>query len=108
MPNIIRIDKAKAKLKRNFFKRPIARVDGYYMGLARFKGEYKVHYHDMDELLYVLDGQLIIKVNHRKYTLEKGEGILIKAGERHNSMCEKKTHILVFESQNVSFNEIRE
>jgi mannose-6-phosphate isomerase-like protein (cupin superfamily) len=108
MPNVIRIEKTKSKLSKPFFKRPIARVDGYYMGIARLEGEHKLHYHDMDELVYVLDGQLIIKVNNRKYTLETGEGILIKAGERHITLCEKETHILVFESQNVSFNEIRE
>lgn len=108
MPNIIRIEKSRKQLTRMFFKRPLARVDGYYMGIARLRGEHKLHYHDMDEFVYVLDGQLIVRVNNRKFVVDKGDGILIKAGERHITLCEKETHILVFESQNVSFNEIRD
>jgi len=104
MPNIIRVEKRKNKLKKLFFKMPIARVDNYYLGLARFKGLYKLHNHKSDELIYVLDGKLIIKVNNRKYTLHPGEAILIKKGEKHVSMSEEETHVLVFESQKIKIN----
>jgi len=104
MPKIIRVEKQKMKLPRSFFKMPIAMVDNYYLGLARFKGKYKLHHHDKDELMFVLDGKLIIKVNNRKYTLDPGESILIKKGEKHVSMSEEETHILVFESQDISIN----
>ncbi len=104
MPNIIRVEKRKNKLKKLFFKMPIARVDNHYLGLARFKGQYKLHNHKSDELVYVLDGTLIIKVNNRKYTLEAGEAILIKKGEKHVSMSEEETHVLIFESQKIKIN----
>ena len=83
---------------------PIAMVDDHYVGLARFKGRNKLHNHDRDELVYVFDGKLEIEVNKRKYTLNAGEAILIKKGEKHVSTAEEEAHILLFEAQNININ----
>ena len=83
---------------------PIALVDDHYVGLARFKGRNKLHNHDKDELVFVVDGQLKIEINKRNYTLDAGEAILIKKGEKHVSTAEDETHILLFEAQNININ----
>ena len=108
IPKFIRIEKLKKKLPKKFFKMPIALVDDHYVGLARFKGRNKLHNHDRDELIYVVDGLLNIKINNRKYTLNAGEAILIKKGEKHVSSSEEGTHILFFEAQDITINFLEE
>jgi mannose-6-phosphate isomerase-like protein (cupin superfamily) len=104
MPEIIRVEKLKKKIPKTHFKMPIALVDNYYLGLARFKKKFQLHNHNKDELIYVLDGKLIIKVNNRTFTLHPGEAILIKKGEKHFSLNEEEVHVLIFETQGIKIN----
>ncbi|MCK4613723.1 MAG: cupin domain-containing protein [Thermoplasmata archaeon] len=101
MPEIVRIEDKKKALKKSFSKMPLLLVDNSYLGITRFKGRYKLHTHNRDELFYVLDGQLEIEVEKKKYTLDPGDAILIKKGEEHLSLSDTETHVLVFEPQNI-------
>jgi mannose-6-phosphate isomerase-like protein (cupin superfamily) len=104
MPKIIRTEKEFKKLPKSFFKMPVAFIDNYYIGVAKFKGQYKLHNHNSDELIYVVNGALKMQVNKRKYSLNAGDAVLIKKGEEHVSHSEVETQILIFESQDIVIN----
>ena len=101
MTKIISIQQKKEKIKKKFSKIPLLYVNDNYLGIVRLKGRSKLHIHDRDEVVYVLDGRLIINVNGTEHILEPGDAILIEKGERHISMNEVETHILIFEPQNI-------
>jgi len=107
LPEIININSKKNDISENMVKEPISFFNHDYLGIARFKGRHKLHTHDMDELFLVMDGKLIIEVDDEVHTLEHGEAILIKKGEKHVSMCEDETHVLVFEPQGIKTAYIR-
>lgn len=108
MPKVVHILKKKEEIKEKFLKTPLLSVNNHFLGIARFKGCYKCHTHDRDELFYVLDGELIIKVNKRRYSLDPGDAILIKKGEKHWSMSEKETHVLVFEPKDIQIEYLKD
>jgi len=101
LPQVINVPKRIAKLAKDFKKTPLLYVENHFLGVVKFKGEFKPHKHNRDEIFYVLDGKLIIWVNGRKRTVEPGDAILIRKGEAHASMCEEETHALVFEAQDI-------
>ena len=107
LPKVVHVSKKKKQLKERFLKTPLLSVNDHFLGIARFKGRYKCHTHDRDELFYVLSGELIIEVKKRRYTLDPGDAILIKKGERHLSMSEKETYVLVFEPQDIKIDYLK-
>jgi len=103
MSKIMSVLEKARQLDKSFFKKPLLMVNDSYLGVARFKGRYRLHKHDRDELFFVLDGKLIIQVEDKIHTVEPGGAILIRKGEEHVSMSQEETHVLVFEPQNINF-----
>lgn len=102
MPKVIKKQAMIDKVKKNFSKKPLVKVEKHYLAITRFIGKYKLHKHNRDELFYVLDGHLEIMVGHKVYHLDEGDIILIKKGEKHQSLNEEVAHILVFEPQDTT------
>ena len=77
-------------------------------GYNKLLSRYPVRLVDLDsesfELMYVVKGVLEIDVNSRHYTINEGDAILIKKGEKHVSMSEEEVLVLIFESQDVEIN----
>ena len=46
-----------------------------------------IHYHEYIEFLYGVDGTAQVLVGTRVYTLEKGDLMVINAGENHDVLC---------------------
>jgi mannose-6-phosphate isomerase-like protein (cupin superfamily) len=80
--------------------RVIAELNGQYVKLAKLKGEFVWHHHEVeDELFLVIRGRLLIKFRDRDVWLEEGELVVIPAGAEHKPVAEEEAHVLFFEPQ---------
>ena len=78
----------------------IAELNGQYVKLAKLKGEFVWHHHEVeDELFLVTKGRLLIKFRDRDVWLEEGELVVIPAGTEHKPVAEEEAHVLFFEPQ---------
>ncbi|MBN1390650.1 MAG: cupin domain-containing protein [Candidatus Thermoplasmatota archaeon] len=101
MSEVFDIHKRKLRIKENFKKTPVTQLNGQYVGLAWYLGEYKLHRHNIDEFVMVIEGLLSIEVEGKVHELGPGCCITIRAGEKHKSTAGTRTLVAIFEPQNV-------
>ncbi len=79
----------------------VGELNGQYVKLAKFKGEFVWHQHeDEDELFLVIKGKLLIKLRDSDIELNEGEFCIIPKGVEHFPIAEKEVHVLLFEPKN--------
>ena len=59
------------------------------------EGEGRLHTCGKDEFFYVLQGEGKLLVEEKLFTLQKGEGLLIKAGEKHKRVNPRVCYLMV-------------
>ncbi len=75
-----------------------AELNGQYVKLARLKGEFVWHHHEVeDELFLVVKGQLTIQFRDGDVVLDEGEFIVIPAGVEHRPVAAEEAHVVLFE-----------
>jgi mannose-6-phosphate isomerase-like protein (cupin superfamily) len=78
--------------------RIVGELNGQYVKLAKLKGEFLWHRHEVeDELFLVVHGQLVIKFRERDMVLEAGEFLIVPRGVEHCPAAEEECHVLLFE-----------
>lgn len=78
----------------------IAALNGQYVKLARFRGEFIWHHHaSEDELFLVVDGRLRIEFRDRAVELGPGELIVVPAGVEHRPVADGEALVLLVEPQ---------
>jgi len=76
----------------------IAELNGQHVRIAKLKGEFVWHSHqDVDELFYVLSGELTIEFRDGNVKLAEWEMITIPSGVEHRPVTEQETLVLLFE-----------
>jgi mannose-6-phosphate isomerase-like protein (cupin superfamily) len=76
----------------------IGELNGQYVKIAKFKGEFIWHKHDNeDELFLVIKGELLIELEGETIKLKKNECIIIPKGIKHRPIAHKETEVLLFE-----------
>lgn len=76
----------------------VGELNGQYVKLAKFKGEFLWHHHDdEDELFLVVKGQLLMKFRDRDVVLNEGEFVIVPKGIEHMPVAEEEVHVLLFE-----------
>ncbi len=76
----------------------VGELNGQYVKVAKFKGEFVMHKHDAeDELFYVIDGQLFIQLEDKTLELNAGECVVIPRGVEHKPFAPKEVSVLLFE-----------
>jgi mannose-6-phosphate isomerase-like protein (cupin superfamily) len=77
----------------------LGQVDDYCAYLSRFDGTYKFHEHAKDEMYLVLQGEILIDYyDGPSVPVRQGEGLVVKAGERHRSRAEAEALVLLFKA----------
>lgn len=75
-----------------------AELNGQYVKLAKFQGEYVWHHHaDEDELFLVVEGAVDIHLRDGVVHLEKGELCVVPRGVEHRPAARDVAHVLLFE-----------
>ena len=73
-------------------------LNGQYVKLAKFKGEFVWHQHAQeDELFLVTKGTLIIQLRDGNVTLGEGEFFIVPAGVEHRPVATEEVHALMLE-----------
>ncbi len=88
-----------ATLTRPFTHAIVGQVDDYCVYLSRFRGLYKFHSHNRDEMYLVLEGEIFIEYDDgRRVQLGPRESLVVKAGEVHRSGAERDSLVLMFKA----------
>ncbi|WP_392538084.1 cupin domain-containing protein [Legionella sp. 227] len=89
----------KFKLFSEFWSpRIVGELNGQYIKLAKFKGEFIWHSHaNEDELFLVVKGTLNIEFRDKTVTLNEGEIYIVPKGVEHKPIAHEETHVLLLE-----------
>lgn len=97
------MNKVNLSEKFNLFKeywspKIVGELNGQYVKLAKFKGEFTWHSHENeDEMFLVVKGTLRIELRDGEITLNQGEFCVIPKGVEHKPVADEEAHIMLFE-----------
>lgn len=78
--------------------RIVGELNGQYVKLAKFKGEFMWHSHaNEDELFFVVKGTLKIEFRDGCVTLKEGEIYIVPKGVEHKPVADEEAHIMLLE-----------
>ncbi len=78
--------------------RIVGELNGQYVKLAKFKGEFMWHSHaNEDELFWVVKGTLRIELRDGTITLNEGEFYIVPKGVEHKPVADEEAHIMLLE-----------
>jgi mannose-6-phosphate isomerase-like protein (cupin superfamily) len=73
-------------------------LNGQYVKLGKFHGEFVWHHHRQeDELFLVVRGQIRIDFRDRSIRLNEGEFIIVPRGVEHRPVADQEAWVLLFE-----------
>lgn len=76
----------------------VAELNGQYVKVVKFEGEYPWHAHEHeDELFMVLRGSIEIRLRERCVTLGEGEFLVVPRGVEHSPNAPERAEVLLFE-----------
>ena len=85
-------------IEKHWQPRIIAELNGQYVKLVKFTGEFVWHHHDHeDELFLVVKGRFRMEFRDRHEWIEEGELIVVPRGVEHRPVAEEEAHVLLFE-----------
>ena len=58
--------------------------------------EYPIHMHDTMELIYVLEGQVDLKISFHQYELKQGEFVIVNSFEVHSIKKKSDSNVIMF------------
>ena len=82
-----------------WFNQTLTAVNESVVRLGIVEGEYHWHKHDDDdEFFFVLEGELLIDLEHQTIALKPMQGVTISKGVMHRPRAPKKTVMLMVET----------
>lgn len=98
MPSVISITDIFSRIDDYEHPRVAAMVNECAVKFVKLKGEFVWHHHDEeDELFYVVQGSLLMKLRDGDVTVNAGEMILIPHGVEHCPVAAEEVHLILFE-----------
>ncbi len=74
------------------------RLNGQEVKLAKLKGEFVWHKHDIeDEMFLVISGTLKMELEDKTLVLEEGEFVIIPKGTLHRPVADEEVKVMLFE-----------
>lgn len=96
--NAISIKEKLAAFSEHWSPKIVGELNGQYVKLVKFRGEYVWHLHaGEDELFLVIEGQIEIHFRDRVVSLNKGEFCIVPRGVEHKPVAENEASVLLFE-----------
>ena len=76
----------------------VGELNGQYVKLAKFQGEFVWHHHEVeDELFLVVKGKFAMHYRDRVEEIEEGEFVIVPAGVEHKPVADEEVRVLLFE-----------
>lgn len=83
-------------LSEHWSPKVVAELDSSYVKLAKYKGEFVWHKHDLeDELFLVVKGKLLIQFRDKDVYLNPGELLIVPKGVEHKPVAKDEVHIVL-------------
>jgi mannose-6-phosphate isomerase-like protein (cupin superfamily) len=87
-----------ALLNDSWSPRIVGQLNGQFVKLVKFQGEFVWHHHDdEDELFLVIKGRFRMEFRDRHVWLEEGEFIVVPRKTEHRPVADEEAHVLLFE-----------
>ena len=100
MGDVIEPRQVAENLKELWSPRIIAEVDDSFVKVAKIKGEFPWHSHEMeDELFMVLEGEMSIELEDSHVKLKTGDLHVVPKGTAHRPSAAEECLILLFEKK---------
>lgn len=94
----INLDKKLSQFHTYWDPKIIGELNGQYVKLVKFKGEFDWHKHENeDELFMVIKGSFEMQFRDRIETIEENEIIIVPRGIEHCPKSENEVHVMLFE-----------
>jgi mannose-6-phosphate isomerase-like protein (cupin superfamily) len=87
-----------ARLDENWAPKIAAELNGQFVKLVKFEGEYVWHQHEHeDELFLVTEGEIEIQFRDRVVALREGEFLVVPRGVEHKPVAKRQASVILFE-----------
>lgn len=97
-PQCLNLAEKLAVIREAWSPRIVGELNGQFVKLAWFEGEYVWHHHaDEDELFLVIEGEIEIHFRDRVVTLREGECCIVPHGVEHKPVAKSRAGVLLFE-----------
>jgi mannose-6-phosphate isomerase-like protein (cupin superfamily) len=94
----INLNEKLASFTETWVPKVIAELNGQYVKLVKFHGEYVWHHHAAeDEMFLVLEGHVDIHMRDRVVSLDAGECCVVPRGVEHKPVAARLASVLLFE-----------
>ncbi len=91
-----------AQIDDHWNPRVVAELNGQYVKLVKFQGEFVWHAHaEEDEMFFVLEGEFRMELRDRTIELGPGDFIVIPRGVEHRPVAEREASVALFEPKSV-------
>ena len=98
MQNVVNLREKLDSFSEHWVPKVVAELNGQYVKLAKFQGEYVWHSHaDEDELFLVVKGRMKLHLRDRTVELAEGELFVVPRGVEHKPEAEEEVECLLFE-----------
>ena len=85
-----------------WYNQTLCQVNDSVVRLGVFDGEYHWHSHaDDDEFFYVVEGELLIDLEHRTVSLSPRQGFVVPKGVVHRTRAVERTVVLMVENKGI-------
>lgn len=73
-------------------------LNGQYVKLAKFRGEFPWHKHDNeDEMFLTIKGSFVLEFRDRKMEIKENEFVIVPRGVEHRPVADEEVHVMLFE-----------
>lgn len=98
MPDKVNLAAKLATFDEVYVPKIVAELNGQYVKVVKFEGEYPWHQHEHeDELFMVLRGAIEIRLRDRDVHLAEGEFLVVPRGVEHSPRARERAEVLLFE-----------
>jgi mannose-6-phosphate isomerase-like protein (cupin superfamily) len=96
--NKVNLAEKLANFSDHWSPRIVGELNGQYVKLVKFQGEFVWHKHELeDELFLVVKGRFRMEMRDQTIHLEEGEFLIVPRGVEHRPVAEEEVHVLLFE-----------
>lgn len=98
MSDKVNITEKLASFNEHWSPKIVGELNGQFVKVVKFKGEYVWHHHDNeDELFWTIKGSMEIHLKDSVVTLSEGEFYIVPRGVEHKPVAKEECHALLFE-----------
>lgn len=98
MTKKVNVEEKFALFSDHWHPRIVAELNGQHVKLAKLKGEFVWHKHDLeDEMFYVVKGTLLMHFRDRTEIIRANEFIVVPRGVEHKPAAEEEVLVMLFE-----------